>query len=91
MIKLKELLSEAKRHPKFGKLVATITRGNDQIWELYSDVRWGGYVTPIIVYKDGRNDKGKEIDQFGPNMYTKPAIKKFEKKYGGGYAKAKIA
>ena len=65
MIKLKDFLIEAKRHPKFGKLVATITRGNDQIWELYSDVRWGGYVTPIIVYKDGRNDKGKEIDQFG--------------------------
>ena len=78
MIKLKDLLNEKKS--KHGKLVATIKKGND-VYELYNDIRWGGYSTPIIV------KNGKEIKQYGVNMYTKPAIKKFEKEFGG---KAKL-
>jgi len=78
MIKLKDLLSEKKS--KHGKLVATIKKGND-VYQLYNDIRWGGYSTPIIV------KNGKEIKQYGVNMYTKPAIKKFEKEFGG---KAKL-
>ena len=78
MIKLKDILNEKKS--KHGKLVATIKKGND-VYELYNDIRWGGYSTPIIV------KNGKEIKQYGVNMYTKPAIKKFEKEFGG---KAKL-
>ena len=73
MIKLKDLLNlNEKKKSKHCKLVATIKKGND-VYQLYNDIRWGGYSTPIIV------KNGKEIKQYAINMYTKPAIKKFEK------------
>jgi len=62
---------------KHGKLVTTIKKGND-VFELYNDIRWGGYSTPIIV------KNGEEIKQYAVNLYTEYAIKKFEKEFGGG-------
>tara|TARA_Y100001951_G_C11220769_1_gene228612 strand:+ start:220 stop:414 length:195 start_codon:yes stop_codon:yes gene_type:complete len=59
---------------KHGKLIAIIKKDKD-VYELYNDVRWGGYVTPIIVKND------IEIDQYAPNLYTEVAIKKFKKEF----------
>ncbi|QDP48475.1 MAG: hypothetical protein Unbinned6747contig1000_33 [Prokaryotic dsDNA virus sp.] len=62
---------------KNGKLITTIKKGND-VFELYKAIRWGGYSTPIIV------KNGKEIKQYGVNLYTEYAIKKFEEEFGRG-------